>query len=46
VKRDFQIPILHLSQLVGLALGIPAEELDLNEHILFTIKILVKKGFT
>ncbi|HBS61108.1 MAG TPA: heterodisulfide reductase subunit B, partial [Firmicutes bacterium] len=30
---DYQLPVLHLPQLVGLALGIPARELGLDRHI-------------
>jgi len=31
--RDATLPVLHLPQMVGLALGISAEELGLNHHI-------------
>ena len=31
--RDIEIPILHLPQMVGIALGIPKEELGLKHHI-------------
>jgi heterodisulfide reductase subunit B len=33
IGREFEIPVLHLPQVVGLALGIEPEELGLNHHI-------------
>ena len=33
IGREFKIPVLHLPQVVGLALGIEPEELGLNHHI-------------
>jgi succinate dehydrogenase / fumarate reductase cytochrome b subunit len=33
IGADYNMPALHLAQLVGLALGIPARELGLNRHI-------------
>ncbi|HWR57178.1 MAG TPA: CoB--CoM heterodisulfide reductase iron-sulfur subunit B family protein [Negativicutes bacterium] len=33
IGADYQLPVLHLPQLVGLALGIPARELGLDRHI-------------
>lgn len=44
VKGQFEIPVLHLSQLVGLAIGIPREELGLKKHIVSPMKVLEKKG--
>ena len=44
VQGNFEIPILHLSQLVGLAIGIPREELGLGKHIVSPMKLLDKKG--
>jgi succinate dehydrogenase / fumarate reductase cytochrome b subunit len=44
VQRNFEIPILHLSQLVGLAIGISREELGLGKHIVSPMKLLDKKG--
>ena len=32
VGADFRMPVLYLTQLVGLALGIPASELGLSRH--------------
>ncbi|MEB3225419.1 MAG: CoB--CoM heterodisulfide reductase iron-sulfur subunit B family protein [Synechococcus sp.] len=39
------IPILHLPQLVALALGIPPKKLGLGKHIVSTKPILEKLGF-
>lgn len=39
-KRDIDLPIIHLPQLVGLALGIPPEKMRLNKHIVSTKKLL------
>jgi succinate dehydrogenase / fumarate reductase cytochrome b subunit len=33
VGRELNMPVLHLPQLLGLALGVPADELGLNRHI-------------
>lgn len=33
IRADYDMPVLHLSQLVGLALGISAKELGLSRHI-------------
>ena len=33
VGRDLQMPVLHLPQLVGLALGLEPKELGLNKHV-------------
>jgi succinate dehydrogenase / fumarate reductase cytochrome b subunit len=37
-----EVPILHLPQLIGLALGIPAEELRVNRHVVSSQKVLSK----
>jgi succinate dehydrogenase / fumarate reductase cytochrome b subunit len=37
-----EVPILHLPQLVGLALGIPPEELRVHRHVVSTKKALAK----
>lgn len=42
IKQKLDIPILHLPQLVGLALGIEPEKLGLNNHVVSTQKILTK----
>jgi len=43
-KEDITMPVLHLSQLIGLALGLSPEELGLNRHVVNTnqIKLIVK----
>jgi succinate dehydrogenase / fumarate reductase cytochrome b subunit len=42
VERDLDIPVLHLPQLLGLALGFEAKELGMNKHVVST-KDVVKK---
>ncbi len=37
--RPSQLPILHVAQLVGLAVGLPAEALALSNHVVNTSKI-------
>ena len=39
-KRDIDLPIIHLPQLVGLALGIAPEKMRLNKHLVSTKKLL------
>jgi succinate dehydrogenase / fumarate reductase cytochrome b subunit len=39
------LPILHLPQLVALALGVPPAELGLSKHIVSTKPLLEKLGF-
>lgn len=41
-KKDFQMPILYFTQLVGLSLGIDAKKLGLNKHIVSPMKLLDK----
>jgi succinate dehydrogenase cytochrome b subunit len=36
VERDLGIPVLHLPQLVGLALGLEPKELGMNKHVVST----------
>jgi succinate dehydrogenase / fumarate reductase cytochrome b subunit len=36
VERDLDIPVLHLPQMVGLALGIEPKELGMNKHVVKT----------
>ncbi|MBE9221709.1 CoB--CoM heterodisulfide reductase iron-sulfur subunit B family protein [Cyanobacterium stanieri LEGE 03274] len=45
VGQKLDIPILHLPQLIGLALGIPAQKLGLNNHVVSTKKVLEKINF-
>ena len=33
LKRKFQVPVLHVSQLVGLAMGLAPEKLSLSRHV-------------
>lgn len=44
VGQKLDLPILHLPQLVGLALGIAPEKLGLNRHVVSTQKIIDKLG--
>ncbi|MBE9129047.1 MULTISPECIES: CoB--CoM heterodisulfide reductase iron-sulfur subunit B family protein [unclassified Coleofasciculus] len=39
------LPVLHLPQLVALALGVPPKELGLSKHIVSTRSVLEKLGF-
>lgn len=43
--KKLGLPVLHLPQLVALALGVPPEELGLSKHIVSTRPILEKLGF-
>src|SRR5262245_27338915 len=36
VERDLGIPVLHLPQMVGLALGLEPEELGMEKHVVST----------
>ncbi|MBT5868653.1 MAG: heterodisulfide reductase, partial [Nitrospinaceae bacterium] len=38
-KNNNSIPVLHLPQLVALALGYSPEELGMDKHIVSTLKI-------
>jgi succinate dehydrogenase / fumarate reductase cytochrome b subunit len=42
VQRDLNMPVLHLPQLVGLALGVEPRRLGLNKHIVSTAPVLQK----
>ncbi len=44
--KENSIPVLHLSQLVGLALGIPSSELGLNRNVSSVNALLEKTGNT
>ena len=46
VGRPIDLPILHLPQLLGLALGIEPEVLRLNKHIIETDKVLSAMALT
>jgi len=41
-KHDIELPILHLPQLIGLALGLDPKELRLANHVVSTKKLLDK----
>lgn len=43
-KKDIGLPILHLPQLMGLAMGIDPEAMRLNRHIMSTTKVLSALG--
>jgi succinate dehydrogenase / fumarate reductase cytochrome b subunit len=36
------VPILHLPQLIGLAMGISPEELRVNRHVISSRKVLAR----
>ena len=38
-KSKARVPVLHLSQLVGLALGIPAKQLGLDYNVISASKL-------
>jgi succinate dehydrogenase / fumarate reductase cytochrome b subunit len=40
--RDFRMPILHLSQLIGVAAGLPASELKFRRHVV-SVKPMLEK---
>ena len=40
--RDFRMPILHLSQLIGVAAGLPASELKFRRHVVSVQPVLDK----
>lgn len=42
LERQFSLPVLHLPQLVGLALGLDAQALGLNRHVVSTQPVLAK----
>ena len=39
-RQPIDLPIMHLPQLIGLAMGIPPEDMRLNKHIVSTQKML------
>lgn len=45
IQQKLDLPILHLPQLVGLALGIEPEKLGLNNHVVSTAKVLHLLGY-
>jgi succinate dehydrogenase / fumarate reductase, cytochrome b subunit len=45
IGRKLGLPVLHLPQLVGLAVGIEPDKLGLDRHIISTKSVLEKLGF-
>ncbi len=41
-KHDIDLPILHLPQLIGLALGVEPKDMRLDHHVVSTKKLLDK----
>ena len=39
VERDLGIPVLHLPQMVGLALGLEPKELGMGKHVISTTEV-------
>lgn len=46
IGDSLKLPVLHLSQLVGLALGIAPEDLGLERHVVSTEPVLAKLGLS
>lgn len=46
-KRDqpFNLPIFYITELMGIAMGLPPKELGIHKHFVNSIDILKKKGF-
>jgi succinate dehydrogenase / fumarate reductase cytochrome b subunit len=42
IQKQLELPILHLPQLIGLAIGIDPKELRMNRHVVGTGKVLDK----
>jgi succinate dehydrogenase / fumarate reductase, cytochrome b subunit len=42
MNREFHLPILHVPQLLGLAMGLPAKDLGLSHHVISVDSILEK----
>lgn len=42
VQHDIELPIIHLPQMIGLALGVDPSELRLNRHVVSTKKLMDK----
>lgn len=45
IEQDLGLPVLHLPQLVGLAVGIEPDKLGLGRHVVSTKPVLEKLGF-
>ncbi len=44
LKRDYAVPVLHVSQLVGLAMGLAPEQLALSRHVVGCDAVLAHIG--
>jgi succinate dehydrogenase / fumarate reductase cytochrome b subunit len=44
IGHNLGLPVLHLSQLIALALGVDPKQLGLNRHIISTRPVLEKLG--
>ncbi len=44
IGQELDIPVLHLPQLVGLAMGLNPKELGMQKHIISTKKLTDKIG--
>ena len=42
MERDLGIPVLHLPQMVGLALGLEPKELGMDKHVVSTSEVVRK----
>ena len=42
--RGIDLPIFHLPQIIGMALGIPADVLRVGRHIVNTYDVMMKLG--
>ncbi len=45
IGQTIDLPVLHLPQLVGLAVGIEPKRLGLDRHVVSTRSVLAKLGF-
>jgi succinate dehydrogenase / fumarate reductase, cytochrome b subunit len=45
IGRSLGLPVLHLPQLIALALGVPPKQLGLDRHVVSTKPVLEKLGF-
>ena len=44
IGRKLDMPVLHLPQMIGLALGLPPKELGFSKHMISTQSLLAKLG--
>jgi succinate dehydrogenase / fumarate reductase cytochrome b subunit len=45
IGKQLGLPVLHLPQLIALAVGVSPQELGLSKHIVSTKPLLTKLGF-